>query len=78
MAKTLAERKFNERTKNALETRDFQGVEKAYNQYGTYLELVGKDSPVGAVRVFEWIPEGKSYLEREIEEQATTKVPSDE
>ena len=27
---------------------------KAFEQYGTYLELVGQDEPLGEVRTFQW------------------------
>jgi hypothetical protein len=33
---------------------DFAATEKLFNQYGTYLELVDGDEPIGETRVFEF------------------------
>lgn len=65
--KTLAERKFTAKvTRELKEARlipgvaepmlpvDTEAVSLAFRQYGTYLELVGLDTPVGEARIFEW------------------------
>lgn len=67
--KTLAERKFTSKVNHELkearrpaeeaESKALLPINKsalslAFSQYGTYLELVGLDTPVGEARTFEW------------------------
>ena len=49
MGMTLAERSFNQKVDEGLQTRDFEQIEQAFYQYGTYLELVGGDAPAEAL-----------------------------
>lgn len=44
---------WEDRNKRALPL-DVEAVAKVFDQYGTYLELVGHDQPSGETRVFEW------------------------
>ena len=54
--KTKAERSFEEKTGVGTREKDWPAVEKAFYQYGTYLELTGLDEPVGEARGFSFPP----------------------
>lgn len=54
MPKTKAETSFEKKRREALKARDSAAVERVYSQYGSYLELVGEDEPVGKRRFFQY------------------------
>lgn len=56
MPLTKAESSFKQRSTAAIRDRDFAAVERAFSQYGSYLELVGEDQPVGKRRFFQYPP----------------------
>jgi len=48
-----AAKRFNREQSRPLPP-DTEAVAKVFGQFGTYLELVGQDGPVGEARTFEW------------------------